>query len=165
MYKENFEFLIFLNVTYFQPTHRTWTYREKSFIAHGLNMSELEFEGVSLLTNGFSSSVLLRYENFIFQTLLEQVECMNMKDETLTSSFQVMQQEYAGLQSKNKVWHWLALVLIVATGYGPQDDQMSDYNHGPWVSQCCFFIDFEITHLGPSASLFFLWPYVCLFTA
>ena len=33
----------------------------------------------------------------------EEIECLKMKDETLTSSFQVMQEEFGTLQNKNKV--------------------------------------------------------------
>ena len=37
------------------------------------------------------------------QSQQEQIECLNMKDETLTSSFHFMQEEHLKLQEQNKV--------------------------------------------------------------
>ena len=33
----------------------------------------------------------------------EEIDCLKMKDETLASSFHVMQEEFGSLQMKNKV--------------------------------------------------------------
>ena len=56
--------------------------------------------------NGENSSILLwRNPEFTrsFQAKQEEIDCLKMKDETLTSSFQVMQEEFVASQKKKTV--------------------------------------------------------------